>query len=128
MAPYFYVTPRLTRGASEVGFAAGLGLATTIGSPTSTHLGLGADWVTEIGTKGWLAFRWRTVPGFPMSLTVELTEHPDPDSNALGTRLLYDVGLELGDSFTLDLRAGYAQRANAFDGGFVVGLGGTFDF
>ncbi len=52
MAPYFYVTPRLTRGASEVGFAAGLGLATTIGSPTSTHLGLGADWVTEIGTKG----------------------------------------------------------------------------
>ncbi|MCC6621159.1 MAG: hypothetical protein IT385_07885 [Deltaproteobacteria bacterium] len=124
----FYLTPRLTLGASEAGFAAGVGASATIGRPTTTRLVLGVDWVSGLGARGWLTFAWTTVPGFPMGLTVELTEHPDNEASALGSRLLYDLGIEIGESFELGLRVGYAQRATSFDGGFVVGLGGSWDF
>ncbi len=122
------MTPRLTLGASEAGFSAGVGAKATIGRMTSTHLALGVDWVSGLGARGWLTFAWTTVPGFPMGLTVELTEHPSADTNTLGSRLIYDVGIEIGDAFTLDLRVGYAQRATSFDGGFVVGLGARYEF
>lgn len=124
----FYLTPRLTLGASEAGFSAGLGLEATIGRPTSTRLELGLDWVSGLGARGWLTFAWTTVRHFPMGLTVELTGLPDDDLNPTGSRLVYDLGVEFNDAFTLNLRLGYAQRSTAFDGGLVSGLGATIDF
>lgn len=124
----FYLTPRLTLGASEAGFSAGLGVEATIGRPTSTRLELGVDWVSGLGARGWLTFAWTTVRHFPMGLTVELTGLPDDEVNPTGSRLVYDLGVELSDAFTLGLRLGYAQRSTAFDGGLVSGLGATLDF
>jgi hypothetical protein len=124
----FYLTPRLTLGASEAGFSAGIGAEGVIGRPTSTRLELGFDWVSGLGTRGWLTFAWTTVKRFPMGLTVELTGYPDEDTNPTGSRLLYDLGIEFSDAFTLGLRIGYAQRSTAFDGGLVSGLNATLDF
>ena len=124
----FYLTPRLTLGASEAGFSAGVGIEATLGRPTSTRLELGVDWVSGLGARGWLTFAWTTVPHFPMGLTVELTGYPDDAVNPTGSRLIYDLGIELSDAFTLGLRFGYAQRSTAFDGSLVSGLGATFDF
>ncbi len=123
----FYLTPRVTLGASEAGFAAGVGAKATIGRMTSTRLILGVDWISSLGVRGWLNFAWTTVPRFPMGLTLELTELPSSDTNTLGSRLLYDLGIDIGDA-TLSLRVGFALRASSYSGGLVGGLGFSYDF
>jgi hypothetical protein len=118
---------RLVLGASDDGFAAGGGALFRIGPMSGTHLELGGELQAEIGNRGWMSFAWDTVPKVPMALTIELSERPN-DSGPTGTRLLYDVGLETSESLTLDARVGYASRSGGIEGGFVAGLGATYEF
>ncbi len=118
---------RLVLGASDQGFAAGVGGTVRIGRISGTHFAVGGEIQDEIGNRGWMAFRWDTVPDVPMALTIELTKRPD-EGGPTGTRLLYDVGLEASEGLTIDARAGYASRSAGIEGGFVGELGATYEF
>ncbi|QDG53781.1 hypothetical protein FIV42_24470 [Persicimonas caeni] len=121
------VGTRLILGASDQGFAAGAGATVRIGRISGTHFAVGGEIQDEVGNRGWMAFRWDTVPDVPMALTIELTKRPD-EGGPTGTRLLYDVGVEASEGLTLDARAGYASRSAGIEGGFVGGLGATYEF
>lgn len=137
----FSAALRLHLGATQEGFAAGVGGEIRIGPHWATHLALGFDWMSTIGARGFLTFAWDTVPRFPMSFTIEATERPtlgyvittprgdsvEVDS-ALSTRLILDVGFEATEALTIGLRGGYAARTEAVSGGFVGGLDASFAF
>ncbi|PJB42940.1 MAG: hypothetical protein CO108_10925 [Deltaproteobacteria bacterium CG_4_9_14_3_um_filter_63_12] len=137
----FSAAARLHLGATQDGFAAGVGGEVRIGPHWATHLALGFDWMSTIGARGFLTFAWDTVPRFPMAFTIEATERPTlsyavstPDGSsydvesALSTRLILDVGFEVNEALTLGLRGGYAARTEAVTGGFVSGVDASFAF
>lgn len=119
---------RLSLGASAEAFAGGAGGAIRIGPHFATHAEIGVDYVSAGGARGWLKFAWDTVPSVPMALTIELTELPEGGWNELGTRLLYDLGVDLSEAVTLLARVGYAKRTSSHEGGFVAGLATTWEF
>lgn len=124
----FSVGARLTLGASEDGFAAGVGGLLRIGPMAETHLEIGGELLQDVGNRGWLAFRWTTVPRVPMGFAIEVTERPNGELSPPGTRLIYDAGVQLTDGFQITGRIGYAARSEALEGGFVGGLGAVYEF
>lgn len=88
----------------------------------------GFELLQDVGHVGFFRFAWDTVERFPMALVVELHDRPGGDDNPLGTRLIYELGAELGDSVTLTGRVGYAARTDATEGGFVGGLVTAVEF
>ena len=123
----FSVGLRLVLGASHDGFAAGAGGVVRIGQIGGTHFELGGETQGEIGNRLFMSFAWDTVPQAPMALTIELSDRPDEDGPS-GSRLLYDVGYEASEAITLDARLGYASRDFGIEGGFVAGLGASYEF
>ncbi len=119
---------RLILGASEDGFAAGVGGVVRIGPLTQTHLEVGGELLQDVGNRGWLAFKWTTVPKVPMGFAIEVTERPDGTLSPPGTRLIYDAGVQLADGFLLTGRIGYAARTEALEGGIVGGFGAVYEF
>lgn len=123
----FSVGLRLTLGASEEGFAAGLRGLVRVGALTDTHLELGAEALQDAGSLSYMSFRWQTIPRVPMGMTLELSSRPDGDS-PLATRLIWEVGWQLHDSWQLQGRLGYGARVEALEGGLVAGLGLLYEF
>ena len=80
------------------------------------------------GALGFLRFAWDTVPRVPMAFGFEVTNRPDADDSPVGTRLIFDLGVEVTTGFRVDTRVGYATRAGAYDGGPVLGLGTVLEF
>ncbi len=123
----FSLGGRLILGASEEGFAAGVGGVLRIGDIAGTHLAVGGQLLQDAGNVGFMTFAWDTVPRAPMALTIEITERPDADANPLGTRMLLDLGFEVVEGLTLTARIGYAARNEAVEGGPVFGVGATYE-
>lgn len=122
------VTSRLTLGASDVGFAVGVGGVVRLGRIAGTRLELGGELISDVGNRGWMTFAWDTVPGVPMSLTFEANTQPDPDVTPTGLRFVYELGWQINDSVTLLTDIGYATRANGVSVGFVGGLKANYAF
>ncbi len=124
----FSVTGRLTLGASDVGFAVGVGGVVRIGRIAGTRLELGGELVEDIGSRGWMTFAWDTVPAVPMSLTLEANNQPDPGVNPAGLRFVYELGWDITERVTLLGDIGYATRTSGVSVGLVGGLKARYAF
>jgi len=112
-------------GAGPNGFDGGVGGQILIGREPGTHFDLGAEYITEIGMRGWLKLAWLTVPGLPMSLTLEATTWPRQDE--IAGRVYFSIGHRFGRHFTVEARGGYATR-DWHLGGPSAGLATTLEF
>ncbi len=82
--------------------------------------------ITSIGVRAFLRLAWATVPGFPMSLAIELSTLPDAalDAEPSG-RAIFAVGHRFGDHLTVALSGSYGSRdfgLGSFGGGLQVGV------
>jgi hypothetical protein len=107
------VDANLLLGASERGFVAGVGEVLRVGRIAGTHFEAGVELLQDVGHNSFFRFAWDTVEGLPMALAVELQDRPGGDDSPLGTRLIYELGAELGNHVTITGRAGYAARTDA---------------
>ncbi len=123
----FSIAGRLTLGASEEGFAAGVGGLLRIGQIAGTRLEIGGDLMQDAGNRGWMRFAWNTVPHVPMALSFEVNGWPDADLNTLGSRLMYEAGVELTPAGPLLAHLGRATRAQAAEAGWVGGLSARYE-
>jgi hypothetical protein len=129
--PVFHVDGRPILGATKQGFDGGVALAAHIGYLTGTQVTLGMEYLGKIGRDGYFRLGWRTVPRFPMGITIELSnllqqaERPAGHSTAL--RAVYDVSCALAEWLALTLRLGYEARDSHF-GGATGGLAASFGF
>lgn len=118
---------RVILGASERGFAAGLGTLMRIGPLFATHFEVGVDWTSDLGVNTWMGLNWDTVPRVPMGLKVEYTTWPDADGPA-GVRLLYNATWRMTQWLEAGASIGYATRLDALEGGLVTGLNTAMEF
>jgi hypothetical protein len=97
-----------------------------LGMLDASHVAIGVETFADVGTDGFFRLGWGTVPGVPMSATVEITNLP-ASTRDTGVRLFYDVARDVGGGVRLGLRVGYAARVQTV-AGLTGGLGATVDF
>jgi hypothetical protein len=132
------VTGRVLLGADDLGFATGAGASLRLGEATRAHLEVGGETIQRVGSDGFVRFAWDTVPRWPMSLTLHVTNEPAatrrlgasaaPGTSQLdqgapaGVRAVWEVGYQLSRHVTLSARAGYQARVSTA-GGPTIGAG-----
>ncbi len=97
-----------------------------VGSDLRSHVAFGLEGVAETGSSFFLRLGWDTVPRFPMSTTVEITDFPSP-TRPHGVRLVYDVAYPMANGVRPGARLGYQARDPAV-GGVALGLNASLDF
>jgi hypothetical protein len=128
MSRTFSFATDLLLGATETGFAAGVGGLLRIGRIAGTRLEVGADVMPESGNVGYLRFAWDTIVDVPMAMTVELNDRPAGEANRAAARMLLDVGWQVDDALRFTGRVGYGARTDGLEGGYVLGLGTSWEF
>lgn len=118
----FSFSGKLMLGASSQGFAPGAGAILRIGRLGGTRAEIGVDLMADVGSNRYFAFRWDTVPRVPMGFIVELSDWPAGGDNPTGSRIIYEMGVEITDPLEAGLRAGVATRRSGTSSGFVGGL------
>ena len=118
----------LTFGATEEGFAAGVGGLFRFGRIAGTRLEVGGELIGHAGSSAFFRFAWTTVQRFPMALAVELSDWPNHDVNPMATRLTYSIAWEATDHFTIAAEGGYGARTDGVEGGPLLGLGAAVSF
>lgn len=112
--------------ATQDGFAVGGRGEARLGSRDASHVAIGVEYLADVGTNGFFRLGWGTVPKWPMSASVEITNLPARDTDT-GVRLYYDLARELAGGVRVGLRVGYAAR-NQSVAGFTGGLGAAVEF
>jgi hypothetical protein len=120
------VDGRMIVMATAQGFAVGGRGEARLGDRDQSHVALGVEYLADVGSNGFFRLGWGTVPKFPMSATVEITNLPASYRDT-GVRLYYDVARELAPGFRLGIRVGYAAR-NQGVAGFTGGAGAAVEF
>lgn len=128
LASAFSVQGRLAFGASAKGFTMGIGGLLRVGQIGGTNLEVGYDVIGDVGGRTRVHFSWDTVPRVPMGLGIEITQWPDFEVNPRGSRLYYEVGLNLNHALILTGRMGYVNRSNGINGGYTAGLQTVYQF
>lgn len=130
---------QLLLGADDLGFASGAGASVRIGEAARSHLEVGGQVIQRIGFDAFVRFAWDTVPRWPMSLSLHVTDQPAatlkpgvpptvPDSQRTdrgapaGVRAVWEVGYQVTRQITAVVRAGYQARASTA-GGPTLGAG-----
>ncbi len=130
---------KLLLGADDLGFASGAGASVRIGEATRSHLEVGGQVIQRIGFDAFVRFAWDTVPRWPMSLALHVTDQPAatlkpgvpptaPESQRTdkgapaGVRAVWEVGYEVSRQLTAVIQAGYQARASTA-GGPTLGAG-----
>jgi hypothetical protein len=133
------VQGRLILAADDVGFGTGIGGSLRVGEVTAAHLEVGAQTITRAGFDAFARFAWDTVPRWPMSLTLHVTNEPAAklvpgtassatDGGApTGVRAVWEVGYELTAHVTAAVRGGYQARLSTA-GGPTLGAGLTVEW
>jgi hypothetical protein len=121
-SPYFGLGVRLVLGGNATGFSAGFGGKVRIGRPAGARVELEGETTAGLGGSGTIRLVWDTVPRFPMSAAVQVTNVP---SGPAGVRLLYSAGYQFSDSFTLGAQLGYQARESV-GGGATLGLSASY--
>ncbi len=119
---YLSFEGKLILGATDRGFAAGVGGLARVGQIASTNLEISGELVQDVGNSASVRLNWDTVPYVPMSLRIDLTERPGGETNPLARRLVYSAGAELGRHVTVTGEVGVASRNDSIDNGLVGGL------
>jgi len=96
------------------------------GALDGNHIALGFEYFADAGADGYFRLGWGTIPGFPMSATVEATNMP-LHTNNVGVRLYYDVAHEVAAGLRIGVRVGYAARDQQISG-YTSGASATWDF
>jgi hypothetical protein len=122
----FHLDGRVIAMANVAGFALGGRGEARLGMIDASHVAIGVEYLADVGTDGFFRLGWGTVPGFPMSATVEISNLP-ASTRDTGVRLFYDVARDVGSGVRLGLRVGYAARVQTV-AGLTGGLGATVDF
>jgi hypothetical protein len=108
--------------AAKDGFAVGGRAEGRLGDREGSHVALGVEYYGDVGSDGYFRLGWATVPGLPMSATVEITDLP-ASTSPTGVRFYYDVARELGYGVRVGVRVGYAARTEDVAG--ICGGGGA---
>ena len=116
--PLFGLGARLVLGGNQRGFAAGIGGRVRIGRPHGSRAELEGEIVQGLGGSGTLRLSWDTVPSFPMSAAVQVTNVP---TGPVGLRLIYQANYQLTDALLVGAQAGYQARTS-IGGGPTLGL------
>jgi hypothetical protein len=116
--PLFGLGARLVLGGNQRGFAAGIGGRVRIGRPHGSRAELEGEITQGLGGSGTLRLSWDTVPSFPMSAAVQVTNVP---TGPVGLRLIYQVNHQLTDAVLVGAQAGYQARTS-IGGGPTLGL------
>lgn len=124
---WFSVGGRFVLGANEAGFVTGLGVVGRIGDLTRTHVAVDYETIQDVGSRTDLRLHWTTLPRFPMALGVTFTTWPDSQADTANL-LSYDLGMRIGSSTLLGLRAGVANRPESFNTGFTAGARVSYGF
>jgi hypothetical protein len=109
---------RLVLGGNLSGFAPGFGGKLRIGRPHGSRAELEGEYTQGLGGSGMLRLAWDTVPRFPMSAAVQVTNVP---SGPVGLRLLYRVAYQFSDAVSVGAQAGYQARTSN-GGGPTLGV------
>ncbi len=112
--------------ATQDGFAVGGRGEARLGARDASHVAVGVEYLADVGTNAFFRLGWGTVPSWPMSATVEITNLPASDTD-VGVRLYYDLSREIAGGVRLGARVGYAAR-NQSVAGFTGGLGAAVEF
>ncbi len=115
---HFGIGLRLVLGGNASGFAAGFGGKVRIGRSQGSRGELEGEYVGGLGGTGTFRLVWDTVPRFPMSAAVQVTNVP---SGPVGVRLLYRADYQVSEAFLIGVQAGYQAR-NSLGGGPTLGL------
>ncbi|CAN5887390.1 hypothetical protein BH11MYX2_BH11MYX2_39810 [soil metagenome] len=112
--------------ATQSGFAPGFRGEMRLGDRDASHVAAGVEYLADVGTNGFFRLGWGTVPGVPMSATVEITNLPS-DAKDVGVRLYYDIAHAIVPGVRLGIRVGYAARDQEHYG-FTSGGNVVVDF
>ena len=97
-----------------------------LGAPEGTRLVLAGELLPEIGQRAFLALYWDVIDRFPMAAEVQVTDQP-VNSDELGVRLIYELGLEVTERLSVALRPSYQLRTIKHAGP-GIGLAASFDW
>jgi len=122
LGSHFGFTSRLVLGGNAEGFAAGLGGSLRIGPVRGSHVELGGETISGLGTTGTVRLAWDTVTRVPMSAAIQVTNFPDGPT---GVRLLYRADFEVSPTFSLGALIGYQARIS-ISGGPTLGLASSY--
>jgi hypothetical protein len=122
LSRYFGLGVRLTLGGNVTGFSAGFGGRVRIGRPGGARAEIEGEYNGGLGGTGTVRLAWDTVPRFPMSAAVQVTNVP---SGPTGVRLLYQVNYQLTEALLIGAQAGYQARASV-GGGPTLGFAASY--
>ncbi|MEO8843668.1 MAG: hypothetical protein ABI591_21385 [Kofleriaceae bacterium] len=97
-----------------------------LGDRDGSHVAVGVEGMQDVGASGFFRLGWGTVPKFPMTATVEVSDLPSSE-RPTGVRLYYDIAHEVGGGVRLGVRIGYAARVQQV-AGITGGVGANVDF
>jgi hypothetical protein len=133
-SPHFAILPRAEVGLGRPiehenqanGLRGGFQLRVRMGREEGTHLDVAGETVADLGQRAYLGLAWNTIPRWPMAAEVHVTDQP-VDTDELGVRLVYELGYEPVDFFSVAGRFSYQGRT-IDHAGFGGGLALTFDW
>jgi hypothetical protein len=111
---------------TQTGVSVGGRVELRVGSENGAHVAGGIEGVQQAGYAAFLRLGWDTVPAFPMSTTIEVTNYPSSSSDP-AVRLVYDIAHPLENGFRVGLRVGWQAR-NQQLGGLAAGVNLAYEF
>jgi len=118
-----------TRGtfmATKEGFNVGGRGELRFGVEDGSHVAMGGELLADVGSSAFFRLGWDTVPGIPMTATVEILDYP-ADIRSTGVRLVYGVAHPFDSGLRLGARISYQAR-DELVGGAGAGLTASMDF
>ena len=118
-----------TRGtfmATKEGFNIGGRGELRFGVEDGSHVAMGGELLADVGSSAFFRLGWDTVPGIPMTATVEVLDYP-ADLRAAGVRLVYGVAYPFPSGLRVGARVSYQAR-DELVGGAGGGLTASMDF
>ena len=112
--------------ATSEGFNVGGRGELRFGVEDGSHAALGGEVLAEVGTSAFFRLGWDTVPGAPMTATVELLDYP-ASVRATGVRMVYGIAHPFESGLRLGARISYQARDQVV-GGAGAGLTASMDF
>jgi hypothetical protein len=120
------IDARGTFMATKEGFNVGGRGELRFGVEDGSHVALGGELLADVGSSAFFRLGWDTVPGLPMTATVEMLDYP-ADLRAAGVRLVYGVAHPFASGLRLGARVSYQARDELI-GGAGGGLTASMDF
>ncbi len=114
LADNWHAEAEFLTSVTEVGFSVGGGAALIIGDPYGSKLKLGVESIQVFGTRFYSELAIRASDRIVLSPIIEVSNMPHADT--YGVRLIGQIGVNLGNGFTVAARGGYQARKSTSGG------------